>query len=441
MRYERLVLEADGTTFTLELHPRLTVLAGVGPQERHALAAELLGALRSDRAGVHLEIVDDAGRHLAVFRPTEGRARVIDVDQVAEVTSEFLDQGGRLDLLRPTGLDLTTTRRKLVLGPADLRIEQQGSEVIRRLAALDQGELWIAAERLLAAERALDTVSQSMGASAEDAELIERVEERHRRMEAAVGQYDRIRKLNLAICAAGLVGASAAIWRSQNPLAVCFVVAALLSIAAAFVTRRMAGAATRAEQDALADAGASSYLGFHLQRVEGMLSGEQTRKRLAETSSAHRAAAATWGALAGDVPAPWALEHADEITKAAAARRAIDLRAKATLSVDLAGLEAGAGDPARVLVDRIAEASHLGAGKESYPLILDDPFATLDAASRPAVLELLSHAADSVQLIYLTDDPDVVSWARLEALTGALSIVEPRTATAERTPRERLGQV
>jgi hypothetical protein len=44
----------------------------------------------------------------------------------------------------------------------------------------------------------------------------------------------------------------------------------------------------------------------------------------------------------------------------------------------------------------------------------------------------------SVQLIYLTNDPEVVSWARLEALTGSLSIVEP---TAERAPRERLGHV
>ena len=54
--------------------------------------------------------------------------------------------------------------------------------------------------------------------------------------------------------------------------------------------------------------------------------------------------------------------------------------------------------------------------------------------ARPAVLELLTHAAESVQVIYLTNDEDVASWARLEALTGALSIIEP---TTERAP-ERL---
>jgi hypothetical protein len=437
VRYERLVLEAEGTTFTLDLHPRLTVLAGVGPQERSALAAELLGALRSNRTGVHLEIVDDAGRHLAVFRPTDGRARVIDVDRVAEVTDEFLDEHGKLDLLRPTGLDLAASRRKLVMGPADLRTERHGSEFIHRLSAVDQGELWIAAERLLSSERLLDAESNAVGATADDAGVIERVEERHRRMEAAIEQHERIRKLNLAICAAGLAGAVAAVLRDLQTMAMGFVAAAVLSIVAAFVTRRLANAAAKAEQEALAEAGASSYLGFHLQRVEGMLSGEKSRKRLLDAAAANREAAAAWARLAGDIPATWALDHSDEISKAAAARRAIDLRAKATLAVDLDGLGDGAGDPARVLVDRISEASHLGGGTESYPLILDDPFAAVDSASRPAVLELLSHAADSVQLIYLTDDPEVVSWARLESLTGALSIVEP---TAARAPRERLGQ-
>jgi hypothetical protein len=438
VRYERLVLEAEGTTFTLDLHPRLTVLAGVGPEERHALAAELLGALRSNRTGVHLEIVDDAGRHLAVFRPTEGRARVIDVDQVAEVTHEFLDEHGKLDLLRPTGLDLAASRRKLVLRPSDMRTEREGSELIRRLAAVDQGQLWSTAERVLASERTFEAESQAVGASSDDAQLIERVEERHQRMESAISQHERIRKLNLAICAAALVGALTAVVRQLDTVALGFVIAAVLSIGAAFVTRRLASSAAKAEQEALAEAGASSYLGFHLQRVEGMLSGEQSRKRLLEAAAAHREAVAAWADLAGEIPAAWALEHADEVTKAAAARRAIDLRAKATLAVDLDGLDDQTGDPARILVDRISEASHLGGGSESYPLILDDPFAAVDSASRPAVLELLSHAAMSVQLIYLTNDPEVVSWARLEALTGSLSIVEP---TAERAPRERLGHV
>jgi hypothetical protein len=434
VRHERLVLEADGTSVTLDLHPRLTVLAGVGPQERRALAAELLGALRGHRSGVHLEVVDDTGRHLAVFRPTEGRARVIDVDRVAEVTGEFLDESGHIDLLGPTGLDLATSRRKLVLGPDDLRTEQQGSEVIRQLASLDQAELWIRAERLLRAERTLDAESSAVGASAADAGVIERVEERHQRLEEALHRHDRIRKLNLAICAAGLLGAITAVLRDMDTVAIGFVAAACLSMLGAVVTRNLATAAQRAEDEALADAGATSYLGFHLQRVEGMLTGEHARKRLLDAAAAHREAVESWRELAGSVPASWALDHYDEIARAADARRQIDLRAQATMAVDLNRLDRGAGDPARVLIERIGEVSHLGAGSESYPLILDDPFAAVSPSARPAVLELLTHAADSVQIIYLTDDGNVASWARLEALTGALSIIEP---AAERSP-ERL---
>jgi hypothetical protein len=38
---------------------------------------------------------------------------------------------------------------------------------------------------------------------------------------------------------------------------------------------------------------------------------------------------------------------------------------------------------------------------------------------------LLGHGPGTPQLIFLTQDEDVASWARLEALTGALSIIEP----------------
>ncbi len=80
---------------------------------------------------------------------------------------------------------------------------------------------------------------------------------------------------------------------------------------------------------------------------------------------------------------------------------------------------------ARVLMARLGELRRLGAGTESLPLVLDDPFAELDRSAKPALLELLSHASGSPQLVYLTDDEDVASWARLEALTGTLSIIEP----------------
>ena len=44
---------------------------------------------------------------------------------------------------------------------------------------------------------------------------------------------------------------------------------------------------------------------------------------------------------------------------------------------------------------------------------------------KPALLELLRRTAGTPQVILLTDDEDVASWARLEALTGELTVLEP----------------
>ena len=105
MRYERLVIEAGSTTFSLAFHPRLTVIAGVGELERESLSGELIGALGSSRSGVHLELVADDGRRLAVFRPATGRHRVVDIDEAADVTGEFPNPDGEVDLFAHAEVD------------------------------------------------------------------------------------------------------------------------------------------------------------------------------------------------------------------------------------------------------------------------------------------------------------------------------------------------
>src|SRR5688572_28409461 len=132
VRYERLVIEAGSNTFTLDLHPRLTVIAGVGRSERDALVAELLGALASSRTGVHVEAVEDTGRRLAVFRPAGAKPRVVDVDRAQDVTAEFVDAAGRINLIAGSGLDPAAMRRKLRFGAADLQAASQGATLVRR---------------------------------------------------------------------------------------------------------------------------------------------------------------------------------------------------------------------------------------------------------------------------------------------------------------------
>ncbi|OWY60084.1 hypothetical protein B7486_71105 [cyanobacterium TDX16] len=55
--------------------------------------------------------------------------------------------------------------------------------------------------------------------------------------------------------------------------------------------------------------------------------------------------------------------------------------------------------------------------------MLDDPLGDLGA--KAPLLELVSRASLEQQIIYLTQDDEVASWARVESMTGALAIFEP----------------
>jgi len=189
--------------------------------------------------------------------------------------------------------------------------------------------------------------------------------------------------------------------------------------------------AGRAEEEALAEAGAQSYLGFHLQRVNGLLSSDANRKKLMTAAEFHKKAMNEWRRIAGDVQVDWALEHREEVEAAAHVRRDISALSAMSSTAPLMD-DDRATDLARVLVTRLSEVRSFGRDGESYPLILDDPCVELEPGLKPSLLELLGHNVLSPQVIFLTHDEDVASWARLESLTGALSIIEPTPAAAEK---------
>ncbi len=91
------------------------------------------------------------------------------------------------------------------------------------------------------------------------------------------------------------------------------------------------------------------------------------------------------------------------------------------------------GDLAHVLVSRLAEVRSVAG--EGVPLLLDDPFQQLDPSVKPLLLELLGRSAGEPQIVFLTEDEDVASWARLEALTGEVAVVEPAPEHDDRPSR------
>lgn len=134
---------------------------------------------------------------------------------------------------------------------------------------------------------------------------------------------------------------------------------------------------------------------------------------------------AEWRGLAGDIDVRWAMERRAEVQAASRLRQHIAaLRSLSSSVPDLSDDDAVA--LAHGIVSRLGEA-----GVEQGirpPVVLDEPFVNLEPAVVPLLLELLPGLFGDLQVMLLTDDDAIASWARLEALAGELSLVEPALA-------------
>jgi hypothetical protein len=423
VRIDRLVIADGDRHFTLPLHPRLTVVAGVGQLEREALASELIGSLGRGRPQVHLEMTDDAGRRLALYRPSRGATRVIDVETATDASPEFRGDDGAVNLWSTYGIDQRRGSRLLRLTASEIANASHSDAVVKHLASLDQAELWSLATAVRVTDEQLQLHAED-GAVPTDAKLIELVERRHSELDRATAEArDTLRHLQ-TIAVLGMVLALVALL-VRPMVAAPGALVALLALAASMQVRRRSIRAQAAAQDALDEAGADSYLSFHLRRVSGILAEDETRRRLLELARDAREAAARWAALVGDVSLDWALEHQEEIRAAAGIRS--ELQRLETLSGAATTVaQERTTDLAHALVARLATLRHLGADGESFPLVLDEPFTGITTAMKPALLELLLRSAGAPQLVFLTDDDEIASWARVEMLTGELTVLEPR---------------
>ncbi len=438
MQFERLVIEADENTFSLDFHPRLTVISGVGRLEREGLISELVGSLTSSRAGVHAEIMADTGNRFAIFRPYGARARVIDIDASADVSSRFADETGAIDLLAVAGLDERAAKRTLRVTSTDLTTSTRHDQIVRRLASVDAPTLWGLAERVRAAQVELDAAAADSGSSPEDAAVVARIEEQHQRFEDAQARAERFRKISFVIGAVSALAAVPAAMFVSQVAAMGLIVLAAVVTAISFLQHQRMVAARKAEHEALAAAGADSYLGFHLQRVNGLLDSETARRRMVEAGTEHEAAMTAWFGIAGDIVPEWAYEHRGEIEEAS--RRISDVSTITTNPLTIEDDDAAA--LAHALMARLEAVRTAGPDGESLPLVLDNSLMGIDHDLKAPLLELLRHSSDGQQIVFLTEDSDVADWARVEAITGELSILEPtgvdETATAEDTASVRI---
>ncbi len=422
VRLERLVIDSGEHTLATDFHPKLTVIGGLNHTAREALAGEVIDALAGARPGVHLEL-ESRGRSLTVFRPSGGRHRVIDTESVRDVTEQHLGADGTIDLFATIGVDRTLARRTIRLTRDDLVLEGGTDAAVAHLAAVDQHLLWAAAERLEAAEDRLGDVSANAGTSSADANLVDIVEQRHADLVRATQSYERIRLISLTIADIGAIaGVTLAITdgRSGIPFLALAVVGVLLGL----FYRRSVSKAEKAERAVLAEAGADTYSAFHLERVSQLLDDDVERRRFMEAVSVRHRAEDGWRELAGDVSLTFARDHEPNIRAAAELQRGLGgLQNLSSSAPDVApDLSA---ELAQALLSRIEAVRALTGDGDTLPLVVDDPFEGLDASMKPLLLEMLSASAGDPQLIVLTADADVTSWARLESMTGELAVVEP----------------
>jgi hypothetical protein len=85
-------------------------------------------------------------------------------------------------------------------------------------------------------------------------------------------------------------------------------------------------------------------------------------------------------------------------------------------------------DVQRQLLARLTAARRPGA-EEVLPVILDETLVRVRGERKWELLDLVERLADKTQIIYLTDDHDVVLWARRRSASGSLALLEPVAET------------
>lgn len=429
MQYERLVIEAGDSTLALELHRRLTVVAGAAAEERDGLIEELSASLATGRPGVHAELATDRGERLALFRPTGQRHRVVDVERALDVSHRYTDANGRVNLLARTPRGARATRRLLRLDEADLTMPTQENELVDALAKVDQGRLWDVAAKVADRRRDLDEIAERTGGAFDNAEVTAEIERRHQAVEDAENEFERVRGITFLTAAVAAISVLPLAALGNGVMVAAVVAVALAATAVSAQYLRRLSRLSEAEQEILAEAGADSYLAFQIQRVNGMVVSDAQRRQHVRATAALQAALSEWSLLAGEVGVEWALEHREAIAEANRRLRAA-AGVTSSMVLHLRPQQATAAALAHVLVERLETLRNAGPDGESLPLLMDDPFRNVRSDAKPILLEQLVRASTNQQIVYLTEDADVISWARLEAVSGQLSVVEPKVSRA-----------
>ena len=282
--------------------------------DRHLIANADSVAVLAERWSVAADRLADA---VARF----GNAARLAAEQLPRVAARPDAPPAELDQLVRAAADAEAHRvdiehRLQVL--AATKLPAPSELLVGELGLLDPSVLWPAADRLVAAADEVSRLHLALGGlggdgSAETPAVIAEMEAAHRALEDAERAAEAVRVSGVAGTALGATLAALGAIGAPILMPVGLLVASVVGTVTLLLPRSRVARAAAIERAAVEQAGAGSYLGFHLRRVDAAVD-PTTRRSVDVVANEHRAAVAAWTELVGpDVDVARAKLLQDEI--------------------------------------------------------------------------------------------------------------------------------
>jgi hypothetical protein len=389
MRFGELVYSVDGSAATVSFRAGLTVIP-VPADERDDWVARLFGVLEGTRAGdgaaegaelhysaAHLSL-DGRFDWFASIGIDSGAAVKLAVVDSGTFTDEDWDHDAVEAELRETLKLVARAERQLRAGAARC---SHVDDLRSRIAVLDSQM-----------DAGLGALAEACQVSAERrAELVDRLDGHERNAQA---------------------GEAAALLRHLIEEVEPALVDALAALAAACRPYGVIVDAARIEASGVSPAGITSLVEEALAEVAAGDVKVAERSRLVEELER----------------CEWDLPNVEHLAArhSALQRQVADLEASLRAGYRLPS----AGEVETALVDRADRTRRVGRHREALPLVIKAALDRFEADSKRFLLDVVARVADTVQVVYLTDDPDTLAWAAEHASSepDGSSSVEPIAA-------------
>ncbi|MCH7787994.1 MAG: hypothetical protein IH940_00975 [Acidobacteria bacterium] len=408
----------NNATAILELHPQFTVIAGLDEDTHRSLAQTIIGALGVTEDGTHVEFSESNGSQYVAFRGTKPHM-VLDTTTGEDHSSEYLDEQGRIDILRSIGyLSRREAERYCVLDSVELERLASDDLVIDALARLDQTELWALVAAVDKAEASVRVQADAAGPAGLADEMFEIVEERRDETLRTAENLTRWRWASAIVAPVALLASYLVTLTSVGIAALPLLGVAMAAALGSFDAQRRHNLAMQQEERVLLKAEADSYADFQITRGNGLLAGDEQRMAYMDAAKHHQAVGQQWTATFGDVTPTWVRRRRRDIEAVARLYKVADhdddVVAESTRT-EIASL------PLSTAMMRWMQSRSIG--RSTLPAVLCEPFKNLPAELIPTLLESLVRSSTRRQTVLVTNNADVVAWAGVEGMAGNLSVV------------------